>query len=86
MLYTMPSRAPDGVPVSIDSAFCVDALEEAIAKSGFPEIFNTDQGSQFTAETFTEALRSRGIAISMDGKGRWMDNVFYRKTLKKRQV
>ncbi|OPY14022.1 MAG: Integrase core domain protein [Syntrophus sp. PtaB.Bin001] len=61
---------------TMDSAFCVDALEEAIAKYGCPEIFNTDQGSQFTAETFTEALSSRGIAISMDGKGRWMDNVF----------
>jgi len=61
---------------TLDSAFCVDALEEAIAKYGCPEIFNTDQGSQFTAETFTYALKSRGITISMDGKGRWMDNVF----------
>jgi len=50
-------------------------LEEAIAKYGCPEIFNTDQGSQFTAEAFTGALRSNGIAISMNGKGRWMDNV-----------
>jgi len=61
---------------TMDSSFCVDALDEAIAKYGCPEIFNTDQGSQFTAETFTETLSSRGIAISMDGKGRWMDNVF----------
>jgi putative transposase len=61
---------------TLDSSFCVDALEEAIAKYGCPEIFNTDQGSQFTAEAFTDVLRSRGIAISMDGKGRWMDNVF----------
>jgi putative transposase len=61
---------------TLDSSFCVDALEEAISKYGCPEIFNTDQGSQFTAEAFTDALRSRGIAISMDGKGRWMDNVF----------
>jgi putative transposase len=61
---------------TMDSAFCVDALEEAIARYGCPEIFNTDQGSQFTAETFTDALKSRSIAISMDGKGRWMDNVF----------
>jgi putative transposase len=61
---------------TLDSSFCVDALEEAISKYGCPEIFNTDQGSQFTAEAFTGALRSRGIAISMDGKGRWMDNVF----------
>jgi len=61
---------------TLDSSFCVDALEEAISKYGCPEIFNTDQGSQFTAEAFTGALRSRGISISMDGKGRWMDNVF----------
>ena len=61
---------------TLDSSFCVDALEEAIAKYGHPEIFNTDQGSQFTAGAFTDTLRSKGIAISMDGKGRWMDNVF----------
>ena len=61
---------------TLDSAFCVDALEEAIAKFGCPEIFNTDQGSQFTAEAFTNTLRVNNIAISMDGKGRWMDNVF----------
>ena len=61
---------------TLDSMFCVDALEEAIAKFGCPEIFNTDQGSQFTAEVFTNTLRTNNIAISMDGKGRWMDNVF----------
>lgn len=61
---------------TLDSAFCVDALEEAITKYGCPEIFNTDQGSQFTAEAFTNTLRVNDIAISMDGKGRWMDNVF----------
>jgi putative transposase len=61
---------------TLDSSFCVDALEEATAKYGCPEIFNTDQGSQFTAEAFTSTLRSKGITISMDGKGRWMDNVF----------
>jgi len=61
---------------TLDSAFCVDALEEAIAKFSCPEIFNTDQGSQFTAEVFTNVLRVNNIAISMDGKGRWMDNVF----------
>ena len=61
---------------TLDSAFCIDALEEAIAKYGCPDIFNTDQGSQFTAEAFTNTLRSNDIAISMDGKGRWMDNVF----------
>jgi putative transposase len=61
---------------TLDSSFCVDALEEAMAKYGRPEIFNTDQGSQFTAEVFTDTLYSNGITISMDGKGRWMDNVF----------
>jgi len=61
---------------TLDSAFCVDALEEAIAKYGRPVIFNTDQGSQFTAEVFTDTLRTKGITISMDGKGRWTDNVF----------
>ena len=61
---------------TLDSAFCTDALEEAIAKYGCPGIFNTDQGSQFTSESFTNTLHSNGIAISMDGKGRWMDNVF----------
>ena len=61
---------------TLDLSFCVDALEEALQNYGTPEIFNTDQGSQFTSEAFTDALRSRGIPISMDGKGRWMDNVF----------
>ena len=61
---------------TLDSAFCVDALEDAIAKYGCPWIFNTDQGSQFTSEAFTGTLKSSGIRISMDGKGRWMDNVF----------
>jgi putative transposase len=64
------------VSMSMDTAFCVKALEEAFAKYGQPEIFNTDQGSQFTSETFTEALKARGVAISMDGKGAWRDNVF----------
>jgi putative transposase len=61
---------------TLDSSFCVDALEEAISKYGRPDIFNTDQGCQFTAEVFTGTLRSKDIAISMDGKGRWVDNVF----------
>ena len=61
---------------TLDSAFCNDALEEAIAKYDCPDIFITDQGSQFTAEAFTNTLRSNSISISMDGKGRWMDNVF----------
>lgn len=61
---------------SLDSEFCVEALEEALRRFGQPEIFNTDQGSQFTAVTFTDALLDRGIKISMDGKGRCIDNVF----------
>ena len=61
---------------TLDSQFCVDALEDAIATYGAPEIFNTDQGSQFTSEEFTGVLRRKGIQISMDGKGRWLDNVF----------
>jgi len=60
----------------MDSSFCVEALEEALARHGAPEIFNTDQGSQFTSEDFTDPLLERGIRISMDGRGRWMDNVF----------
>ena len=61
---------------TLDSNFCVEALEEALERFGSPEIFNTDQGSQFTADVFTNVLRKRGIAISMDGKGRYLDNVF----------
>jgi len=59
-----------------DSTFCVDALEEALSTYGCPAIFNTDQGSQFTSEVFTDVLRSHDIFISLDGKGRWMDNAF----------
>jgi putative transposase len=59
----------------MDASFCVEALEEAIAKYGIPEIFNTDQGAQFTSEDFTSVLKSNGIKISMDGKGRALDNV-----------
>lgn len=61
---------------TLDSAFCVDALEEAISRYGAPDIFNTDQGAQFTSEAFTGVLKSARIKISMDGKGRWVDNVF----------
>jgi putative transposase len=61
---------------TLDSEFCVSALEEAIARYGRPEIFNTDQGSQFTSEAFTNVLKSNGIKISMDGRGRCMDNIF----------
>jgi putative transposase len=61
---------------TLDSAFGIDALQEAIDRYGCPEIFNTDQGCQFTSDAFTSVLRSNNIAISMDGKGRWRDNVF----------
>jgi putative transposase len=60
---------------SLDSDFCVAALEEALEKYGTPEIFNTDQESQFTSYEFTQTLKDAGIKVSMDGKGRWMDNV-----------
>ncbi len=60
----------------MDSEFCVEALEEALCKYDKPEIFNTDQGSQFTSEEFTGVLKDRDIKISMDGKGSWRDNVF----------
>src|SRR5689334_6778443 len=61
---------------TLDAAFCVEALEEALSKYGRPEIFNTDQGSQFTSDDFTGTLKEHAITISMDGKGRCMDNVF----------
>lgn len=61
---------------TMDVSFCVDALEEAIKTYGTPEIFNTDQGSQFTSNEFTGILEKNGIKISMDGRGRWLDNVF----------
>ena len=61
---------------TMDADFCVAALEEALAKNGKPDIFNTDQGSQFTSFAFTNVLRENGIRISMDGRGRWLDNVF----------
>lgn len=61
---------------TLDSEFCVAALHEALKCHGCPEIFNTDQGAQFTAEAFTSVLKAHGIAISMDGKGRALDNVF----------
>ena len=64
------------VSITMEADFCVEALEEALAKYGKPEIFNTDQGSQFTGEAFTGVLLGNEIAISMDGKGSWRDNVF----------
>jgi putative transposase len=62
--------------ISMEVSFCIEALEEALSRNEKPEIFNTDQGSQFTSEAFTARLRENGIAISMDGRGRWRDNVF----------
>ncbi len=64
------------VSISMEAAFCVEALEEAIVRHGRPEICNTDQGSQFTSQVFTEVLLKAGIAISMDGRGAWRDNIF----------
>jgi putative transposase len=60
---------------TLDGTFCLEALEEALTQ-GTPEIFNTDQGAQYTAVAFTGRLEAAGVAISMDGRGRWMDNVF----------
>ena len=64
------------VSITMDTTFCLEAVEEALARYGPPEIFNTDQGSQFTSEAFTGLLKDGGISISMDGKGSWRDNVF----------
>jgi putative transposase len=61
---------------TMEADFCIEALGEALAKFGRPEIFNTDQGSQFTSPRFTGCLSGAGVRISMDGRGRWMDNVF----------
>jgi putative transposase len=74
---------------SLDVRFCLEALAEAIRCYGTPEIFNTDQGAQFTSETFTASLLQHTIRISMDGKGRWKDNVFierFWRTLKYEEV
>ena len=64
------------VSITMEVDFCLEAVEEALAKHGKPEIFNTDQGSQFTSAAFTGLLQDNGIAISMDGRGSWRDNVF----------
>jgi len=77
------------VSVSLDSAFCIAAVEEAIARHGRPEIFNTDQGAQFTSAAFTGLLLDQGIRISMDGQGCWRDNIFVERlwrTLKYEEV
>jgi putative transposase len=62
--------------ITMDTSFCIEALDEALRLHGKPEIFNTDQGSQFTSEAFTGRLKEEGIQISMDGRGRWADNVY----------
>jgi putative transposase len=64
------------VSITMEAAFCVETLEDALARHGKPDIFNTDQGSQFTGSVFTGVLANKDIAISMDGKGAWRDNVF----------
>jgi putative transposase len=64
------------VSITLEADFCIEAVEEALAKHGTPEIFNTDQGSQFTSTDFIKVLTAREIKISMDGKGAWRDNVF----------
>ena len=64
------------VSITMEAAFCVETLEDALARHGKPDIFNTDQGSQFTGSAFTGVLANNSIAISMDGKGAWRDNVF----------
>jgi len=74
---------------TLTTDFCIEAVEEAIARYGKPEIFNTDQGSQFTSDEFTGLLKAMGIQISMDGKGCWRDNVFVERlwrTIKYEQV
>lgn len=70
------------VSITMEAEFCVEALEEALARHGRPGIFNTDQGSQFTSEAFTGVLTANTIAISMDGKGAWRDNVFVERVWK----
>jgi len=64
------------VSISLDTTFCVDALQEALERHGQPDIFNTDQGVQFTSADFLAELEARGVRISMDGKGRYLDNIF----------
>lgn len=74
---------------TLDTSFCIEALEEALMMYGKPDIFNTDQGSQFTSDAFTGILKNNNICISMDGRGRWMDNIFIErlwKTVKYEEV
>ena len=74
------------VSITMEVAFCLEAVEEALARHGRPEIFNTDQGSQFTGQDFTGLLLDNAIAISMDGKGAWRDNVFVERLLALGQI
>jgi putative transposase len=77
------------VSISMSTDFCIEALQEALARYGKPEIFNTDQGSQFTSAEFTQVLKDHAILISMDGKGCWRDNVFVErlwKTIKYEEI
>lgn len=77
------------VSISMSTDFCIEALQEALARYGAPEIFNTDQGSQFTSAEFTQVLKEHTIRISMDGKGCWRDNVFVErlwKTIKYEEI
>ena len=66
---------------TLDASFCVEALEEALRRYGQPDIFNTDQGSQFTSADFTDVLKDAEVRISMDGRGRFLDNIFIRAPL-----
>ncbi len=75
--------------ITMEAAFCVETLEDALARHGKPEVFNTDEGSQFTGAASTGVLTDSGIAISMDGKGAWRDDVFVerlRKSVKYEEV
>ena len=70
------ARSSWRLSITMEAAFCVETLEETLGRHGKPDIFNTDQGSQFTGQAFTGVLANNKIAISMDGKGAWRDNVF----------
>lgn len=74
--WTEADGYPDVVVITLEACHAREILEQAFARYGVPEIVNTDQGSQFTAEEFTHAVLSRGVRLSMDGKGAWRDNVF----------
>jgi putative transposase len=76
LLDGLKKALAERVSNTMEMEFCLEVLEEAMARYGRPEIFNTDQGSQFTSPRFTGLLQQAGVRISMDGRGRWMDNVF----------